>query len=60
MCYAIVFTEFYFINQVKILSEVEQKKIVDDESQPILKALKKIVPVSYEVVPIPAVPTLEK
>jgi len=46
-------------NQVKILSEVEQKKIVDDESQPILKALKKIVPVSYEVVPIPAVPTLE-
>ena len=58
MCYC--FTEFYFINQVKILSEVEQKKIVDDESQPILKALKKIVPVSYEVVPIPAVPTLEK
>lgn len=47
-------------NKVKVLSEAEQKKIVDEESEPILKALKKIVPVSYEVVPIPAVPTLEK
>ena len=48
------------LNQVKILSEAEQKTIVDEEHEPILKALKKIIPLSYEVVPIPAVPTLEK